>query len=468
VVEFAGNASNTWSELEDSASRIAHHLISSGVRPGDRVLVHQSNTLAYIQTILAVAWCGAAVVPALSILSQDELDYVIAEIQPTKIIDPVQDVTNMLFADRCDPVDGTGESISQILFTSGSSGRPKGVVHQYASTAAAMAGWLSVSAISNGDVALVSTPISHASGRLFEAVLLAGATVVMSSTSRSNAILGAIQQSRTTHMIVVPTVLADLVNDDDFVNYDLSSLRFLLYASAPASPTLITRAQELFGPIIHTVYGSTEAPTPITHLDPADHVRATTTNPELLLSCGSEFEWGCQIDILNELGEPVADDQLGQLAIWSPALAQTYWQQPDLWNQRLAGDWFLTGDIARRREGFIFLADRKDDMIITGGFNVFPTEVENHIAANELVHEVAVVGIPDARWGEAVVAVVSGDSNLTDSHILEWCQSALSRHKIPKRVLIVDELPKTGHGKVSRRVVRDHFFAGAGAINGAG
>jgi fatty-acyl-CoA synthase len=468
VIELAGNASSTWSELEDSASRVAQHLIDSGVRPDDRVIVHQSNTLAYIQTILAVAWCGAVAVPALSILSQDELDYITTEIQPAAILDPAHDVPNMLLANRCEPRDGIGESFSQILFTSGSSGRPKGVVHQYASTAAAMAGWLSISKIAPGDVALVSSPISHASGRLFEAVLLAGATVTLSCNSRATSVLSAIAQTRTTHLIVVPTVLADLVNDEEFQSYDLSSLRFVLYASAPASPTLISRAQELFGPIVHTVYGSTEAPTPLTHLDPADHLRATTTDPELLLSCGREFDSGCQIDILNDSGDAVADDELGQLAIWSPALAHTYWQQPDLWSQRLHGDWFLTGDIARRHEGFIFLADRKDDMIITGGFNVFPTEVENHIAAHELVYEVAVVGIPDTRWGEAIVAVVSGDPSLTDTNILTWCQNALSRHKIPKRVLIVDELPKTGHGKVSRRAIREHFFAGADAIHGAG
>jgi fatty-acyl-CoA synthase len=315
VVELVGNTSTTWGELEDGASRVAQHLIDSGVRPDDRVIVHQSNTLAYIQTILAVAWCGAVAVPALSILSRDELDYITTEIQPTATIDPIQDVPRMLFANRCEPRDGNGESISQILYTSGSSGRPKGVVHQYASTAAAMAGWLSISKISPGDVALVSSPISHASGRLFEAVLLADATVAISCNSRAKSVLSAIQQTSTTHLIVVPTVLADLVNDEEFESYDLSSLRFVLYASAPASPTLISRAQELFGPIIHTVYGSTEAPTPITHLDPADHLRATTTNPELLLSCGRESEWGCQINILNDFGDAVADDELGRSLI---------------------------------------------------------------------------------------------------------------------------------------------------------
>jgi acyl-CoA synthetase (AMP-forming)/AMP-acid ligase II len=463
-----GDKSNTWGELEDAASRIAKHLVDQGVQRGDRIIVHQSNTLDYLQVILGIAWAGAITVPILSIISPDELKYIIAEIEPAAVIDPVNQAGELMMSERCDPNDGTGQSISQILFTSGSSGRPKGVVHYYESTAAAMEGWLSVSGMSQFDVTLVSTPISHASGRLFEAVLLTAATVVLSRSSRAEDILCAIETTQTSHMILVPTVLAELVNHERFTEHDVTSLRFLMYASAPASPTLIMRAQELFGPIIHTVYGSTEAPAPITHLDPSDHLRATTTNQELLLSCGREFRWGCQIQIVNEAREPVADGELGQMAIWTPALAATYWNQPELWDQRIDAGWFLTGDIARREQGFIYLADREDDMIITGGFNVFPTEVENHIVAHSLVSEVVVFGLPDSRWGEAVVAIVSGKSDLTERVIRDWCQNHLSRHKIPKQILIVDALPKNGHGKVSRRGVREYFYSDAELINGAG
>lgn len=468
VVDVKNDVCATWGELAHDAACIAGALAERGIGSGDLVIVRQSNTLDYLRLVMGIDWAGAAPVPTLGILSDSERDRIDSVVDPALVIDSEGDIGDLLAGRPIGPVDGLPSALSQVLFTSGSSGAPKGVVHSYASTAAAMAGWLAVSGLENGDVVLVTTPVSHAAGRLLEAGLLTGATVVLLASARAAGVVDAAKAHGVTHMIVVPTVLAELLEDERATSAELPSLEFVMYASAPASPSLIVRAQERLGPILHTCYGSTEAPLPVTHLDAIDHTAAASSSPELLLSCGGEFAFGAQIRIIDETGAEAPDGEPGQLAISTPGLAVGYWQAEEQWRERMAGDWFLTGDIGTVSGGRLFLSDRQDDMIITGGFNVFPTEVEGYLMGHPAVREAAVIGVPDQRWGEAVVAVVSTRAAVEQDVLIAYCRAGLSGHKVPKSIRFVEELPKSGHGKVARRTVREHLLSDTKSVHGAG
>lgn len=468
VVDVERGLERTWAALVDDVRRLASGMRALGANQADRIVIRQSNSLAYLELVFATGWLGAVPVPTLGILSAQERGTIDDAIRPRMIIDSLEDHGSLLGSEGISPVDGDPESLSQILFTSGSSGMPKGVMHSYSSTSAAMAGWYTVSQMKQSDVVLVSTPVSHAAGRLMEGALLAGARVVLLSSARADAIVNAVREHDVTHMILVPTVLAEFLDHPEATMESLPSLRFVMYASAPASPNLIIRAQEQLGPIIHTVYGSTEAPLPLTHLNAEEHARAMHQNADLLLSCGREFTTGCQLRIVDTDMRSVPEGEQGQLVISTAGLASGYWEQADVWNARRHDDWFLTGDIGTLRGGYLYLADRSDDMIISGGFNVFPTEVEHHLADHPCVREVAVVGIPDERWGEAVVAIVSLKDSCSEDELLTHCRSTLSRHKVPKSIVFLDELPKSGHAKVSRREAKRIAFGNAPSISGAG
>lgn len=467
IVDVGGMTSATWSELAVEVERLAGVLAGTGLGPGDRVVVRQYNSLPYLRTVLALGWIGAIPIPTLGILGPTERAHIDTITSAACIIDPSTEIAGVC-AGTSAPYDGPPTSLSQILFTSGSSGQPKGVMHTFASTAAAMAGWLAVSDLERDDVVIVSTPVSHAAGRLFEGALLAGAATVLLPNARAHGLVEAVHRYGGTHMIVVPTVLAEFLDHEDATAESLPSLQFVMYASAPASPRLIVRAHERLGPILHSCYGSTEAPLPLTHLNARDHMRAVTDTPDLLLSCGAEFEFGCQVRVVDESMREVPPGHTGQLVVSTPGLACGYWQQEDVWEGRVNGDWFLTGDLGSIRDGHVYLVDRQDDMIITGGFNVYPTEVENWLCEHPEVRDAAVIGVPDSRWGEAVVAVVSTRGDIEADALLAHCQQGLSKHKVPKEIHLVDDLPTSGHGKVSRRHVREMLMSGGPVIHGAG
>ena len=507
VVDVAGDRRLTWGELVSRAGRLAGALRRAGVGPGDRVCVVQANRAAYVEAVAATAWLGAAFVPVLGGLTVRERDEIIAMVRPSVVIDttaanPFGDLGGP--GDRgspggpgdwVPPVQADPSTTAQILFTSGSTGTPKGVMHSFAGSRAVFAAWVRLVGVPGPPPrVLVTTPISHAAGRLLEAALPLGGTVVIQDGAAGEATLATIARFGVTHMLVVPTVLRRMVDEPSLASHDLSSLRFVLYSAAPAAAGLVARAHTRLGEVLHTVWGSTELPAPNTHLGPAEHARGVAGEPRLLGSCGREFASDVQLRVVDDRLRDVPAGEPGQVIAAAGWLASGYWDRPDLWASRLHGDWFLTGDIGRvDDEGYLYLSDRVDDLIITGGSNVYPTEIETAVAEHPDVSEVSVVGLPDPQWGEAVTAVVvlrpgaaasaagpgsasaaasasasaSADAEVADA-VLAHCRAHLARHKVPKRVIVVDELPRNPLGKVSRRAVRATLIADTDPRPGVG
>jgi len=357
-------------------------------------------------------------------------------------------------------VDAAPGDLAQILYTSGTTGQPKGVMHTLGSVAAAMAAWVAALGLRHDDRLLGHFALSHFGGRVMDSAWCVGATLVILPRPDPAAILAAVAERRITVLLMVPTLLQMLLDCPEAARHDLSSLRVVLYAAAPASPTLVRRAIEAFGPILVTGFGQTEAYGLNTILTAAEHRAALDAGSDRLASVGREADAGVQVRLLDPHGTPVGRGAVGELCVSAPWVMAGYWNRPDLTEQRLRGGWLRTGDLGRQDEaGYFYLVDRAEDMIISGGYNVAPREVEDVIAALPGVRECCVVGVPDSKWGEAVRAVVVGEG-LDEARVIAHCRAQLAAFKVPKQVEFADSLPKSGVGKILRRAVRERFWAG--------
>ncbi len=245
-------------------------------------------------------------------------------------------------------------------------------------------------------------------------------------------------------------------------DYDLSSLRSLSYGAAPMAPARIVEAWERFGPILSQGYGGSEMTSGVARLSISDHAHAIAHCPQRLASCGRPHV-ETDVRVVDESGQEVSGDQIGEVVVSGDDVFKGYWDAPDLTAEVLINGWFHTGDLARvDDEGFIYLVDRKKDMIISGGFNVYPTEVETVMYQHPAIYEVSVIGVPDARWGESVkaVACLRPGATVTAEDLVAFCRERMADYKCPRTVDFMPDLPKNASGKVARKVVRERYWAG--------
>lgn len=490
-------------DLDARASALAGALLALGVRRGDRVAVLQANNHQFMEALVGVARAGAAFVPMLGILTETDQAYMVADAGAEVLIAPsaglaararalrerVPGLRHLILVDGdngaenyetvlrthagdASVVRGNEGDLAQILYTSGTTGMPKGVVHTYASTQAAMIAWVALAQRQPGDVGLLYTPMSHFAARLMDSGWVTGSTAVILQVPDPLLTFSAIECHRVTHMLAIPTLLQLFVNHPEIDRYDLSSLRFICYAAAPASSNLVRRAIERFGPILHTGWGGTEAYGLNTHMTPAEHQSASEEHEERLLSCGREGSLGSRVRILDETGRDTPVGEVGEACVRAPWMMARYWNRPELTSETIVDGWLHFGDLARMdAEGYVYLVDRKGDMIITGGLNVYPREVEEALYQHPAVLEAAAVGVPDEKWGEAVKAVVAfrlGQS-CAESELIVFLRERLAPFKVPKSIEVVAVLPKTPVGKISRRDVKAKYWAGHDRmIHGAG
>lgn len=484
-----GSDSFTYAELDRRVGRLAGGLRALGVERGDRVAVVQENNHRYVESACAIARAGGVLVPLLGALTDREHAFIAADagarlaiaLSPAgakraeRLRDTVSgglavvapggaenDYEQLATAGRpLEPFsDAEPGDCAQILYTSGTTGQPKGVVHTLGAVAAAMAAWVGALGVRHDDRLLGQFALSHFGGRLMDASWCVGATLVILPRPDAAEIVAAVGSRRITAMLMVPTLMQALLDHPEVGGGDFSSLRVVLYAAAPASPTLVRRSLAAFGPVLATGFGQTEAYGLNTFLSAADHEAALAAGGARLASIGREAEAGVQVRVLDEDGAEVAPGEVGEICVSAPWVAKGYWNRPDLTAQRFRGGWLRTGDLGRQdAEGYFFLVDRADDMIISGGYNVAPREVEDVIAAVPGVRECCVVGVPDPKWGEAVHAVVVGDGVDADQ-VISHCRANLAAFKVPKRVELAASLPRSSVGKILRRAVREPFWAG--------
>ena len=341
-----------------------------------------------------------------------------------------------------------------LQYTGGTTGRPKGVLVPHRALVA-MSRILALSwGLPERPRFLLSAPITHAGSLPILPTLCRGGTVVLQSSFDPEAWLTSIAAQRINYAFAVPTMIYGLLDHGGIDRYDTSSLQTLLYGAAPMTPARISEAWHALGPVLQQGYGQTECLGMCTTLrkDEHDPVR----RPETLATCGRAAT-ETRVAILDDDGAPVPDGGVGELCLRSPAVMTGYHNQPELTEAALDGGWLHTGDLAARDErGFISIVDRKKDIIITGGFNVYPREVEDVIATVPGVSSAAVVGLPDDKWGEAVTAfVVQRQGREVDVTTLQAVVRAKKgAHQVPKSVHIVPALPLTTAGKIDKKVLR--------------
>lgn len=346
---------------------------------------------------------------------------------------------------------------SALAYTGGTTGIPKAVMPTYRSSAA-MAQIMTTEWQWPFEVRhLVCSPLSHAGGSFLVPVFLQGGTLLVLPQFEPGAVLEAIERHRITTTMLVPSMLYALLDHPNFESTDLASLETVYYGASPISPHRLQEAIRRLGPIFFQFYGQTECPQTLSVMRKEEHL---VDDLARLSSCGRPLPWN-RVALLDEDLREVGPDAPGEICVRGPLVMKGYWKRPDETAAAFAGGWLHTGDIARRdADGFLTIVDRKKDMIVSGGFNVFPREVEDVIGSHPAVAAVAVIGVPDNKWGEAVKAfvVVRAGVSVDAQELMQLVRERKGSHYAPKSVDLVDSIPMTAVGKPDKKALRARFW----------
>ncbi|WP_375486132.1 class I adenylate-forming enzyme family protein [uncultured Mycobacterium sp.] len=483
----------TWSQVDARSSRLASVLDSRGLMPGDRVLVIARNCIEWPEISFGLAKAGLIAVPVNIRLAPEEVAHVrddsgaraaivhaeqlkqfIGELFEMAAVlgiggrqalgdnELVTDYeTALTHAWPAPPhVDISPDDIAVILYTSGTTGRPKGVMHTHRALLYQAADTNLVTEANRSDVMLATTPFFTAGGMVRTVSwLYLGQTMVIHQKFDPQAVIDEIERSAITFTTFIPTMLQrTLALLETGPQRDMSSLRRISYGSAPVPPGLARRAMELLGCDLQQRYGLTECGGQATILTPQDHRDILNGKTSIATSCGQETPM-CAIRIVDEDGNSLPAGHIGEIVIVSPANAIGYWNRPEQTAETFRRDGLRTGDMGYLDdENYLHITGRKTDMIISGGFNVYPAEIERVIARHEGVEMVAVVGVPHPEWGETPVAVVIPKRHVTDCHRLtaelsQLCRAELAGYKQPRRFEYRDEFPLGPAGKILKREI---------------
>ncbi|UXA14360.1 long-chain-fatty-acid--CoA ligase [Mycobacterium sp. SMC-8] len=484
----AGDTTVTYGELDDRSNRVAQAFLGSGVGSGDRVAFVEKNGIEFFDVAFGLAKIGAVGVPVNWRLAAPEMRHVIVDsgarivVVGEEFAGHLEAIEAELDADivvigsharwpafhewvaehpAVDPGVVTGpDDLVFLMYTSGTTGLPKGVMLSNTNYVCKTGGVAGPWQFDADAVSLAVMPLFHMAGSGWAlAGLWQGAKTVVLRDVEPAAILDSVARHRVTNMLLVPAVIQFLLDTDGVDTVDFSHLRVIVYGASPISDDVLVRGIERFGGIFAQVYGMTETTGSITQLDGPDHV------PELLRSCGKPYRW-VQIRIVGEDGADVAPGAVGEVWTRSAQNMLGYWNNPDATAATLTPDgWLKTGDAGFvDADGYLFLHDRIKDMIVSGGENVYPAEVENVLMTHPAVADVAVIGVPDPRWGEAVKAVVvaARGADPSEAELIAFARDRLAGYKLPKSVDFVAVLPRNPSGKLLKRALREPHWVGAG------
>ena len=362
------------------------------------------------------------------------------------------------------------DHITSITYTGGTTGKPKGVIGLAQSFSTMTAVQLSEWEWPENPRFLMCTPLSHAGAAFFAPTVIKGGELHVLTKFDPAEVLRTIEEQRITATMLVPSMLYALMDHPDSRTRDLSSLETVYYGASAINPVRLKEAIERFGPIFAQYYGQSEAPMVITYLSKGDHAEAVATgNDARLSSCGRPAAM-LRTALLGEDGNPVPVGEPGEICVAGPLLSGGYWKLPEVTAETFRDGWMHTGDVAREDEdGFWYIVDRTKDMIVTGGFNVFPREVEDVVAEHPAVAQVGVIGTPHEKFGEAVTAIVvlREGHELTDDVVHEIQDMVKERKgsvQVPKQVIATDALPLTGLGQPDKKALRAQFWTGERSV----
>lgn len=468
----------TLGEFDRRVDRAANALTGAGVRSGDRVAILDKNSLEYAELLFAAARMGAVLVPVNYRLAPDEVAYIVNDAKAAALVvgpefTPVLDA----LADRLDhtrltltigagyaewrdaapdkPVDAPGEVFVQ-LYSSGTTGLPKGVMLTHDNFLAALPGIFDLWDLGPHSVLMVAMPMYHIAGcALTVCAIYAGVPGVIVREPDPAVIVAELARHHVTHVFLVPVILLMMQHLPDVG--DLSHLRLLLYGASPISDDVPRGAMRLLPATrFMQVYGLTETTGAITFLPPEDHV----PDSPRLRSAGLPGP-GVELAIVEPVsGDPLPPGAVGEVACRTAQNMPGYWARDS--SGTLTGDgWLRTGDTGHLdSDGYLFISDRVKDMIISGGENIYPAEVENALMGHPAVADCAVIGVPDRKWGETPKALVVRDGDLTDADLIAYCRAHLAHYKCPTSVEWLDAIPRNPTGKILKRQLREPYWKG--------
>jgi acyl-CoA synthetase (AMP-forming)/AMP-acid ligase II len=472
----------TYTQLNSRSNRIANTLAASGIRPGSHVGFLGKNSAAFFEIWVGANKAGSALTPLnwrsaaaelVEVVRDAKIALIFAGRDFTELAERVRQATGTTVhvipedeleqwfssGSSADPGIVVPDSATALLgYTSGTTAAPKGVPI----TQGALMNWFRASEAEPSvnwdpnDIGLMVMPNFHLAGTLVSLpALYYGATLATLSAFDPTAFIFAVAVHRPTVTCLVPTALQMLLNHKSGQPIDFSSLRRILYAGSPIGQHTLQQALDTFGCDFVQFYGTTETFI-ITLLRPEQH---RLDNLDLLKSCGQPMP-GVELRIIDANGRDLPADEAGEVLVRSPWMFSGYWNKPDATAAAIIDGWYHTGDAGiRDQNGNLFLVDRLKDMIVSGGENIYSAEVERALAVHPSVQSVAVVGAPDEKWGERVVAFVvpHADMPVDVSDLVSHCRGLIAGYKVPKEIHLTDALPQTASGKVQKAALRQQL-----------
>jgi acyl-CoA synthetase (AMP-forming)/AMP-acid ligase II len=495
-IDDAGTRS--YAQVQAMTHRVANACIRDGIEIGTKVAVFSPNQACAFESLLGCIRAGCVWVPVNARAAIDEIVHILtitetalllysaslaSEVAQVALRCPelrtflcIDRETAWLPAKHCTLdkwIEGTDETspergydddaLATLMCTGGTTGTPKAVMTSHHTWEARVAAALHRVPCER-PVQLVATPMTHAAGAGALELMALGPTTVILPRFDPERVIGAIAQFRVTHLFLPPTAIYRLLAHPRVREGDYRSLRYFTYAAAPMSVDKLKEALVIFGPVMEQGYGGTELGTSTCTLQPADHVQALAAGDDnRLSSCGRPTPL-TQLEIMDEEGRLLPAGEIGEIVVRSSCTASGYYKNAEETARAFAGGWFHTGDLGLKDpQGWVFIRDRKNDMIISGGFKVYPSEVERVLMSHPAVQDCAVFGVPHDEWGEAVMAIVELHSaaTLSEAELLAWAKERLTGYKVPKSIAFRD-LPRSPVGKVLKRVIRNDYWKDAG------
>lgn len=459
-----GERTISFGEFDAATSRLGNALLALGLEPGDRVGVMLPNSIDCLMAYYALARCGLVRVGMNTRETVEDHRYKLGDSGCRAVIHDTSEaldegveyvidralLTGMIAGGSSEPcaVDRDLDAPLRLGFTGGTTGQPKAVTLTTRGELSELSAFLTdlVPDIREGDRFLHAAPIAHASGAFFLPSLCRGAHSLIMPKFDAAQFLQLAVETQANLTFLVPTMLAMIL---EVPGVDEASLNFrrIAYGASPISQRLLERAEARFGRVFAQCYGQAESPMVITCLKPEDHDR--------IGSCGRPFVIA-DVAVLDDDDQPLPQGETGEICVRGPQLMARYWNRPEATAKAMRNGWLHTGDIGRMDEdGFFYLLDRKNDMLISGGYNVYPREVEDVLMSFDGVREAAVIGLPDEQWGDRVHAVVAGRDDLDPESVKAWARERLAGYKRPKVVEVWPELPKSAANKILRRKIRE-------------
>jgi len=499
---ICGNKSWTYTEFFDRLSSLSFFMESEGIKKGDRIAILHPNCHYYLESYYAIALIGAIAVPLNHRLSAAELSFILNDagakllIADPKFAKAVEQIRGnlpglkkiiwsgdlpgefpeglndlgyeKLVAGKGAPLSDvslTENDIAQIYYTSGTTGRPKGVILTHKNVSLHALGTIAELQLTDRDVWLHAAPLFHlADAWATWAITWVGGTHVLVGEFSPPLVLPAMEENRVTLTNLIPTMLNMLINYPDVGKYNFSSLRVLLSGGAPIAPEVVRRIVATFGCDYIQTYGMTETCPYLTFSILKNHLRQLPPEEQLRFKSktGREFI-AVDLQVVDDNGCEIKHDEktVGEIIVRGDTVTPGYWQLPEETAKAIRNGWLYTGDMAViDSEGYVTIVDRKKDMIVTGGENVYSTEVENALYMHGAVLECAVIGVPDEKWGETVHAIVvlKPGMDTTADELISFCKEQIARYKAPKSMEFLPALPKTGSGKIEKKRLRERFW----------